>query len=93
MERGRRDEFVELLLANFELRERWSRAVGFWVPLNGNLCEVVHLWIYRDLAHRAHTRATSGANPEWDAYRQKVLPMLAGQTSVLLTPVAFSALQ
>lgn len=93
LERGRQGDFLDLLLSHFALRETWSKAVGLWVPANGKLDEVVHLWYYRDLAHRAQTRATAAADPVWDSYRQKVLPMLAGQSSVLLTPVACSPLQ
>ncbi len=93
LERGRVGDFLDLLLAHFALRETWSKAVGLWVPGNGDLNEVIHLWYYRDLAHRNQTRATAAADPTWEAYRQKVLPMLAGQSSVLLTPAAFSPLR
>lgn len=93
LERGRVNDFVDLLLEHFELRETWSKAVGLWLPLNGDMSEVVHLWYYRDLAHRAQTRATAAADPVWDAYRRKVLPMIAGQTSVLLSPTALSRLR
>jgi hypothetical protein len=93
MHAGRVNEFVDLLLAHMELRETWSKCIGLWLPLNGDMSEVIHLWPYRDLAHRAQTRATSAAHPVWDAYRKKVLPMIAGQTSVLLSPTALSRLR
>ena len=93
MHAGRVNEFVGLLLAHMELRETWSKCMGLWLPLNGDMSEVIHLWPYRDLAHRAQTRATSAAHPVWDAYRRRVLPMIAGQTSVLLSPTLHSRLR
>lgn len=90
---GRRDEFLDLLLDHFELRETWSKAVGLWVPLDGDLNEVLHLWPFRDLAHRAQVRAASGAHPVWEAYRQRVLPLLEQQDAALLAPVTFSPLR
>ena len=87
------EDFLELLLAHFELRETWSKAVGVWVPHNGEINEVIHIWYYRDLVHRAQTRSASASDPVWEAYRQKVLPMLTNQRSVLLSPTAFSPMK
>lgn len=87
------DDFMRLLLSHFELRETWSKAVGLWATLDGDLSEVVHLWFYRDLAHRARTRAAAAADTVWDAYRRQVLPMLTAQSSVLLSPTTFSPLR
>lgn len=93
IQHGRLNEFLELMLGIMDTREKWSKAVGVWVPLNGHLNEVIHFWYFRDLAHRAETRAKVAADPAWSAYRDKILPMLASQTSLLLTPAAGSPMR
>lgn len=90
VQHGRMNDFLELLLAHVEVYETWSKAVGVWVPLNGELNGIIHLWCYRDFAHYTQTRASAAGNRAWEAYRQKALPMLAGQTSLLLTPTPTS---
>ena len=57
------------------------------------LNSVVFIWTYDDLAHRTAQRQKLAQDPEWAAFTPKILPLLAHQESIFLTPVAFSPLK
>lgn len=66
-----------------------GRMVGYYTSESGPLNQIVHLWAYTDLNERAQRRAGLMADPQWQAYVAKMLPMLQGQESKFLTPAPF----
>lgn len=66
-----------------------GRMVGYYTTESGPLNQIVHLWAYTDLAERADRRALLMADPQWQAYVAKMLPLLQSQESKFLTPAPF----
>lgn len=87
---GRVGEFISLLLENLSVREKYSPNVGTWVPWSGNLHQVIHLWAYRDLAHRSKVRTLVKEDEHWQKYLSNIVPLLRKQRSVLLVPATYS---
>ncbi|MBI3028353.1 MAG: NIPSNAP family protein [Candidatus Rokubacteria bacterium] len=75
------------------VRERHSKIVGMWTTDVAQLNQVVHLWAYNDLNHRAEVRAKVMQEPEWQAFLNKGLPLLAEMQSIILTPTETSPLK
>jgi hypothetical protein len=75
-------------------RKPHNNLVGFWFTEFGELNQVVHIWQYDSLAHRAQLRAELMQNPKWATdFLPIAMPMLDRMSSVILTPAAFSPLQ
>jgi hypothetical protein len=71
-------------------REILGRLVGFYATEVGPAVnEVVHLWAYESFEERQERRARLAADPGWQAYLQKMRPMLVAQRNRLLTPAPF----
>ncbi len=66
-----------------------GRMVGYYYCEIGVLNQIVHLWAYEDLDERTRRRAELAADPQWQAYVKKMLPLLQTQESRLLMPAAF----
>lgn len=90
---------VRSYVADFERRglpiiTRYAELVGYWVTEVGALNQVVHLWAYRDAAHRAQQRSQLYADPDWvHTYLPTALDDVVHQESRLLTAVSFSPLR
>jgi NIPSNAP len=56
----------------------------------GPLNSVVHLWGYRDLAHRAEVRKALAADASWQAAVGRLMPLLQSQEATILVPTGFS---
>jgi len=67
--------------------------VGVWQTEAGQLNEVVHMWVYRDLNDRAAARAKMAQEPEWQSFLGKSTPLLATMQSIVLIPAPFSPLR
>ncbi|SDY20640.1 NIPSNAP family protein [Delftia lacustris] len=63
--------------------------VGYYTSDSGPLNQIVHLWAYTDLNERAERRARLLAEPRWQAYVARMLPLLQSQESKLLVPAPF----
>ena len=72
---------------------KYSKLVGWWSTEVGPLNEVIHIWAYEDMNHRAQARAAQGADPEMQAFRPKAQGMVVSQYNKILTPASFSPLQ
>jgi hypothetical protein len=59
----------------------------------GQLNEVVHLWVYRDLNERAAVRAKTSQDPQWQAFLSKGYPLLVEMKSVILSPAPHSPMR
>lgn len=66
-----------------------GRMAGYYTVEFGTLNQVVHLWAYTDLAEREQRRAQLLADPRWQSYVRKMLPLLLSQESKILKPTAF----
>ena len=56
-------EFEKLFEKGLEVREKYSRLVGFWHTEIGPVNQVLHLWSYETLQERADVRAAAAKDP------------------------------
>ena len=77
----------------YPLRSRHSPCRGYWTTEVGDLNEAVHLWVYKDLNERAAARAKALADPEWQAFLGKALPLLITMQSTVLIPTPASPMK
>lgn len=66
-----------------------GRLVGFYQTELGPLNQIVHMWAYTDMNDRAARRAKLFADPTWQAYIPKILPLLVSMESKILMPAPF----
>ena len=57
------------------------------------LNQIVHLWAYNDLNHRAEVRAKVMQEPAWKEFLAKGNPLLVEMQSIVLTPAETSPLR
>ena len=72
------------------LREKHSAPVGYWLVEIGPLNTVVHLWGYKDLAHRAEVRRALAADAAWQTAVARLMPLLQAQEATILVPTSYS---
>jgi hypothetical protein len=71
-------------------REILGRLVGYYsTEVGPAVNQVVHLWAYESFEEREQRRARLAADPGWQAYLQKMRPMLVEQRNRLLRPAPF----
>lgn len=87
MAQGQLPRFLELMRAALPVRERFSQALGVWAALSGEPDRVIHMWPYRDLAHRLQVRNDVAQEPAWQKYLATIPPLLREMSSVILRPV------
>ena len=88
-------------------REKYSPLAACWYTEIGGINKWIHVWPYRDMAHRDQVRRESFDDPLWprivrgtpsdmDLARPGLLPLLGlqvKQESTLLVPAAFSPMR
>jgi hypothetical protein len=72
------------------IREKHSSPVGYWLVEIGPLNTVVHLWGYKDLAHRAEVRTALAEDKTWQTAVGRLVPLLQAQLSTILVPARHS---
>ena len=70
-----------------------GRFIGYFTSETGNVNQVVFLWGYDSLDDRAARRARLADDPAWQAYLQKVIPLLVKQENRILKPTGFSPIR
>ena|SRR5262245_24986012 len=90
---GKAGEWLSHFKAIMPVREKYSKNVGVWQTEMGQLNEVVHLWAYRDLNHRASVRGQVMQDPEWQAFLGKSAPLLLEMRSAILIPAPSSPIK
>jgi NIPSNAP protein len=92
---GTLPEFLKLYEAEGLARqsEALGRLIGYFVPEVGELNRVIQLWGFDSFEDRARRRAALSADPQWRAFLGKVVTMVEGQRSELLTPAPFSPIR
>lgn len=80
--------FLNLTTEQLHLRTAQSKLVGYWTAELGALNQVVHIWEYDSLEHRAQVRINLAGNKEWiDRYFSKILPMMSSQENSVLSVI------
>jgi hypothetical protein len=90
---GKVPEWLGLFREVMPVRERYSAPAGIWASEIGPLNTVVHLWGYRDLAHRTEVRRAALGDPTWQAFVGRASGLLQRMETKLLVPTAFSPLR
>ena len=90
---GKAGEWLELFKAVLPTRDKYTRRVGLWQSESGQLNEVVHMWVYKDLNDRAASRAKMAGDPAWQAFIAKSPALLQQMQSIVLVPVPHSPLR
>jgi len=90
---GKVPEFLETLEKGLPVREKYSKLGGLWYTETGELNQVVHLWPYEDLAHRAKVRQAVAKDPEWQKVLAKLYPIFMKMESKILIPADFSPIK
>jgi L-rhamnose mutarotase len=71
-------------------REILGHMVGYYATEVGPAVnQVVHLWAYDSFEDRVRRRAELAEHPSWQAYVQKMRPMLVAQSNRLMRPAPF----
>jgi hypothetical protein len=71
-------------------REVLGQMVGYYTTEVGPAVnQVIHLWAYDSFEDRLERRARLAAHAGWQAYLQKMRPMLVAQCNRLLRPAPF----
>lgn len=71
-------------------REILGRNLGYYsTEIGPSLNQIVHLWAYASFDDRVARRKQLQADPDWQAYVQKIRPMIVAQTSRILNPAPF----
>lgn len=67
------DAFVALYREHaWPLQQKYlGRCIGWYVTVEGQLNQVVHMWAYDSLADREAKRAAMAADPAWASYLKK----------------------
>ena len=87
---GKAAAYGEAMREALPLREKHSAPVGYWLVEIGALNTVVHLWGYRDLAHRAEVRRALAADAAWQTAVGRLMPLLQAQEATILVPTSYS---
>lgn len=90
---GRAGEWLGHFKTALPAREKYSKIVGLWQAEMGQLNEVVHLWVYRDLNERAAVRGKAVQDPEWQAFLAKGYPLLLEMKSIIMNPSPHSPMR
>lgn len=77
--------FMELSNQWMHVRVKHSKLIGYWLSEIGGINDVVHIWEYDSLSHRAKVRQALASDPEWVGnYFSKILPWMHRQENSLL---------
>jgi len=87
---GKVGAYGEVMREALPIREKHSAPVGYWLVEIGPLNTVVHLWAYKDLAHRAEVRKALAADATWQTAVGRLMPLLQAQESTILVPTSHS---
>jgi hypothetical protein len=90
---GKAPEWIGHFKAILPVRDTYMRRVGVWQTEMGQLNEVVHLWVFRDLKERAEARAALAQDPEWQAFLGTATPLLAHMQAIVLLPAPHSPMK
>ncbi len=67
-----------------------GRLVGWYTTDFGPLNQIVHVWGYDSYAERDRRRAELGADPRWQGFLPKILPLVLRQENKTMIPAPWS---
>jgi NIPSNAP protein len=74
-------------------KEHLGNLIGWFTVDVGAISTVVSLWGYDSAGEREERRAQLQADPRWQAFLDKIQPLIHTQQNRLLVPVPFSPIQ
>lgn len=74
-------------------RETLGRLLGYFSTEVGGLNSMVHLWGYDSFEDRLRRRAALAADPRWQAYLERIRPLIESMSNRLLVPTSFSPIR
>lgn len=83
--------YIPLLLDVLPAREKYSANVGIWTSITGSVDQLVHMWVYADANERANLRPIINADPDWQTFVPKILPLIQSMQSYFLSRVPVTA--
>ena len=84
---GQTAEFEKRFEASLSVRLKYSELAAFWRTEMGPLNQVIHVWPYENLQHRAEIRARLTQEPDWPP---KTQDLLMSMESEIYSPAPFS---
>ena len=92
---GKLPEFIRIYeQEGLEVQKRiLGNMLGYFTTEIGMLNQIVHLWGYKDLKQRQDRPALLAADPTWQGYLAKILPLIQTMESKILVPTRFSPIQ
>jgi hypothetical protein len=92
---GKISEYLRVYLPEpLELQRKvLGNLLGYFSVEAGTLNQFVHLWGYESFEDRARRRAQLLAEPLWQQYLAKALPLIQRQESKILLPTTFSPIK
>ena len=92
---GKVPEFFKVYLPDaLELQRRiLGNLLGYFTVEAGTLNQFVHLWGYDSFEDRLRRRAQLMAEPLWQDYLARAMPLIQLQESKILLPTAFSPIK
>jgi hypothetical protein len=92
---GKLPEYLKVYQpAPLELQRKiLGHLVGYFTVEAGTLNQLVHLWRYESFEDRARRRAQLLAEPVWQEFLARGMPLVHLQESKILLPTAFSPIQ
>lgn len=83
---GAAPEYLKRFGEAYSVREKYSPLFGMWTTEIGPLNQVVHIWAYESLQHRADTRAAALKDPsgKWPPNTNE---LLVSQESDIIVPI------
>jgi hypothetical protein len=90
---GKAPEWIRLFTDILPVRDKYMRRIGVWQTEMGQLNEVVHMWVFRDLKERADARAALAQDAEWRGFLGRSGPLLAHMQATVLLPAPHSPMQ
>ncbi len=85
---GTVDEFEARFEKRHPFREKYSKLGAFWHTDFGTLNQVIHVWEYDDLKHRAEAREAANHDPDLEA-NPGGREFVVEQQSEIVTPAPF----
>ena len=88
---GKAPEFLKLYeQEGMAIQLRYLPAmVGYYTSDIGTLNLIVHMWAFEDLNQRVERRTRMFADPDWNNYLKKLMPLILHQESRILKPAPF----
>jgi hypothetical protein len=84
---GQTPEFEKRFEASLSVRLKYSELAAFWHTEIGPLNQVIHVWLYENLAHRTEIRARLAQEPNWPPKTNEIILFME---SGIYVPAPFS---